>query len=83
MDMTGAAGFHDLVHQLRGSGVDVHISRLHGDANTVAERSGVLDSFGQDHVHFAVADAVAVAEEVLLQRPSPTDAATQSKGDES
>jgi len=82
MDMTGAAKLDELVHQLRGSGVDVHISRLHGDANTVAERSGVLDSFGQDHIHFTVADAVAVAQEILLQQPNPTDAAA-SKGDES
>ncbi len=63
--------------------VDVHLSRLHGDARAVAERSGVLDSIGKDHVHLTVAAAVGVADEDVLQRPSPTNPSAQLKVDES
>jgi len=82
MDMTGAAKLGELLDQLRGSGVDVRVSRLHGDARAVAKRDGVLDVIGQDHVHLTVADAVAAAWGEVQERPNASDATASSSGDE-
>lgn len=58
MDMTGAAALRDLVSEVRDAGVDLRLARLHGAARTTADRMGVLDLVGADHVHTTVDEAV-------------------------
>ena len=69
MDMTGAALLTELTDQLRENDVDVRLARLHGDAKAVADRSGVIDQIGEDHVHFTVAEAVQAAQAELSDGP--------------
>ncbi len=66
MDMTGADKLRELVEELHDNDVDVHLARLHGAANGVADRMGVLDLVGGDHVHPTVTVAVEAA--VAAQR---------------
>ena len=58
MDMSGAAALRDLVSEVRDAGVDLRLARLHGAARTTADRMGVLDLVGADHVHTTVDEAV-------------------------
>jgi high affinity sulfate transporter 1 len=72
MDMTGAARLSELVSELRERDVDVRLARLHGSAQKVASRFGVLDEIGDDHIHLTVAEAVRAAQAELSERPPPT-----------
>jgi len=58
MDMTGAARFGELIDELRDNGVDVHLVRLHGTARDVADRAGLFEQIGDDHIHLTVTSAV-------------------------
>lgn len=69
MDMTGAARLSELVSELRERDVDVRLARLHGSAQKVAYRFGVLDEIGDDHIHLTVAEAVRAAKAELSERP--------------
>jgi high affinity sulfate transporter 1 len=71
MDMTGAARLSELVSELRERDVDVRLARLHGSAQKVASRFGVLDEIGDDHIHLTVAEAVRAAQAELSERPPP------------
>ncbi len=71
MDMTGAARLSELVSELRERDVDVRLARLHGSAQRVAYRFGVLDEIGDDHIHLTVAEAVRDAQAELSERPPP------------
>jgi high affinity sulfate transporter 1 len=71
MDMTGAARLSELVSELRERDVDVRLARLHGPAQRVADRFGVLDEIGDDHIHLTVAEAVRAAQAELSERPPP------------
>jgi high affinity sulfate transporter 1 len=71
MDMTGAARLSELVSELREREVDVRLARLHGSAQKVAYRFGVLDEIGDDHVHLTVAEAVRAAQAEPSERPPP------------
>ncbi len=58
IDMTGGAKRAELIEELRSQDVDVRLARIHGKAEDVADRMGVLDQVGDDHIHTGVADAV-------------------------
>jgi len=62
VDMTGAEQLGEVVVQLRQHGIDVHLARLHGSAQRVAERAGVIDTIGAEHVHLSVNAAVMAAQ---------------------
>jgi MFS superfamily sulfate permease-like transporter len=69
MDMTGAARLGELTEELRHAGVDLRLGRLHGPAREVADRSGVLETIGLDHVHLTVTEAVEAGRAEIVRRP--------------
>lgn len=81
MDMTGAARLGELVSELRDNDVDVRLARLHGTARDVADRSGVLDEIGHDHIHLLVAEAVDEAQvQLAIHHNDDTAAVDRQEG---
>ncbi len=59
IDYTGAESFIDKIARLRSNGIDVALARLESNrAMSAAERSGLLDALGADHVFHSVEEAV-------------------------
>jgi high affinity sulfate transporter 1 len=50
MDTTGAEEIISLNEELEASDVELWLTRLHGDALTTAEKAGVINAIGEDHV---------------------------------
>ncbi len=62
IDYTGAGMLIRYIEDLRGRGIDVAIARLSSDrASAHAERTGLVDAFGRDHVFRSVEEAVKAA----------------------
>jgi len=59
IDYTGAETLIDSIARLRGRGIDVALARLEADrAMAAAQRSGLLDALGADHVFHSAEEAV-------------------------
>lgn len=59
IDYTGAESFIDKITRLRSNGIDVALARLESSrAMASAQRSGLLDALGADHVFHSVEEAV-------------------------
>lgn len=58
LDVTGAEELIALRGELDAADVECWLARLHGDALLVAERTGVLAAFGEDHVTPTIRGAV-------------------------
>ncbi len=59
IDYTGAESFIDKIARLRSNGIDVALARLESSrATAAAQRSGLLDALGADHVFHSVEEAV-------------------------
>lgn len=59
IDYTGAESFIDKIARLRSNGIDVALARLESSrATSAAQRSGLLDALGADHVFHSVEEAV-------------------------
>lgn len=59
IDYTGAEALIEIVGQLRRRGIDVALARLEASrAAAAAQRSGLLDALGADHVFHSVEEAV-------------------------
>ena len=50
LDTTGAEEIISLNEELEASNVELWLTRLHGDALTTADKAGVIDAIGEDHV---------------------------------
>ena len=73
LDITGAAQLEELVDELRGHDVEVRLARLHGAAKGVADRFGLIDKIGADHVCLTVSSAVDATQESLRARAAEGD----------
>ena len=59
IDYTGAERLIDSIGRLRSRGIDVALARLEADrAMAAAQRSGLLDALGADHVFHSAEEAV-------------------------
>jgi high affinity sulfate transporter 1 len=54
LDITGAEEIISLHQQLADADVEMWLARLHGEALAVAERAGVVDAIGEDHIQGTV-----------------------------
>ena len=54
LDITGAEEIISLHQQLADADVEMWLARLHGEALAVAERTGVVDAIGADHIRGTV-----------------------------
>lgn len=69
IDYTGAESFINKIARLRGRGIDVALARLEADrATAAAERSGLFDALGADHIFHSVEEAV---RGLSADRPKP------------
>lgn len=69
IDYTGAESFIDKIARLRSNGIDVALARLESSrAMSSAQRSGLLDALGADHVFHSVEEAV---RSLSADRPRP------------
>jgi len=50
MDVTGAEEIVSLHEELQAADVELRLARLHGAALVTAEKAGVIDAIGEDHV---------------------------------
>ena len=50
LDTTGASEIISLFDELREADVDMWLTRLHSEARVTAEKAGVIDAMGEDHV---------------------------------
>jgi SulP family sulfate permease len=50
MDTTGAEEIISLNEELEASNVELWLTRLHGDALITADKAGVINAIGEDHV---------------------------------
>ena len=50
LDITGAEEIVALSEELQAADVELWLARLHGDALVTAEKAGVIDAIGKDHV---------------------------------
>ncbi len=58
-DFTGSQILQHVISELRDRGIDVVLARLESEtARRAAERSGLIDKLGQDHVYRSVEDAI-------------------------
>ncbi|MBN9540031.1 MAG: SulP family inorganic anion transporter [Alphaproteobacteria bacterium] len=71
IDYTGAQSLIETIERLRHRGIDVALARLEADrAIAAAQRSGLVDALGADHVFHSV-------EEAVQQRPAVSATATE------
>jgi MFS superfamily sulfate permease-like transporter len=69
IDYTGAEAMIETINRLRDNGVDVALARLEADrAAAAAERSGLFDALGADHIFHSVEEAV---RGLSADRPKP------------
>ena len=73
MDTTGAEEIISLYDELRTADVDLWLARLHGAARTTAERAGVIDHIGQDHIIANVRGAQQAVRRTLEDPTNPTN----------
>jgi len=69
MDVTGAEEIIALQAELAGASVEMWLARLHGEALSVAERSGVVDAVGEDRI----LGTVRAAGEAIRAHGQPSD----------
>ncbi|WP_296395218.1 SulP family inorganic anion transporter [Reyranella sp.] len=71
IDYTGAQSLIETIERLRHRGIDVALARLEADrAIAAAQRSGLVDALGADHVFHSV-------EEAVQQRPAVSATTTE------
>ncbi|MBN9514005.1 MAG: SulP family inorganic anion transporter [Alphaproteobacteria bacterium] len=69
IDYTGAESFIERIARLRDKGIDVALARLESSrATAAAQRSGLIDALGADHVFHSVEEAV---RSLSADRPKP------------
>jgi high affinity sulfate transporter 1 len=73
MDVTGAEEIIALAEELEAAGVELWLARVHGDALVTAEKAGVIEAIGDDHVLATVRTG---GEVFLAQRPREDQATT-------
>ena len=66
LDVTGAEEIISLHEELQAADVDLWLVRLHGDAQTTAEKAGVITAIGVDNVY----PTIRVAGQAFRARPS-------------
>jgi hypothetical protein len=66
LDVTGAEEIISLHEELQAADVDLWLVRLHGDAQIIAERAGVITAVGADNVY----PTIRVAGQAFRARPS-------------